>query len=126
MSKTITTFEDLSFTVVAELGENELHVSFKVLDIEGHTEDMQPLYEPQEGAPHNASGYVDTTDPLHAAPYINGSVKWDGCSNWLFDDQVGGNMLHGCSRRDIQRYGDVLGRCWDMAGEMMGKNWRPC
>lgn len=121
----LTHFADLQFTVAAELGENRVFVSFKVLDVKGLTEHGEPLYEPTEDAPENPDGYTDTTDPLHAEPYLHGSVKWDGCSDWRFDEQDN-CMLHGCSRADVQRFGDVLGRCWDLAGEMMGEKWKPC
>jgi hypothetical protein len=118
-------FADLEFTAVAELGETGLFVSFRVLDVHGLTDMGKPLYEPTIDAPDNLEGYIDTTDPLHAKPYLHGSVKWDGCSDWHFDEQDEG-MLHGCSRENVQRFGDVLGRCWDLAGEIMGYRWRPC
>ena len=46
--------------------------------------------------------------------YLHGSVKWDGCSNWYFDqqDRV---MLHGCSRADLVNIGEVMAKCWDYA-----------
>jgi hypothetical protein len=117
-------FADLKFTVIAELGEGGLFANFRVFDVKGLTQRGEPLYEPTNDAPDNADGYVDTTDPLHAVPYLHGSVKWDGCSNWHFDEQ-NRCMLHGCSRADVQRFGDVLGRCWDWAGKLMGGKWMP-
>lgn len=50
--------------------------------------------------------------------YLHGHVKWDGCSNWYFDAQDG-CMLYGCSKSDIQRFGDIMAFCWDWTASIL-------
>lgn len=45
-------------------------------------------------------------------PFIDGAVKWDGCSNFDFPE-LKECMLHGCSRQDLTDIGILLGRIWD-------------
>lgn len=104
-------FEDLKFVVNAELHENGHFITYKVYDIHAH-KDGTFFLKFEEGNPHN-----DQTENIEdIQPYLHGFVKWDGCSNWHFDEQDK-CMLHGCERGDIQRFGDVMGRCWDHAKE---------
>ncbi len=62
----------------------------------------------------SGTNYEETEKPEEADVYLHGSVKWDGCSNWHFDEQDR-VMLHGCSRGCIKRFGDAMAACWDMA-----------
>ena len=55
--------------------------------------------------------------------YLHGSVKWDGCSNWHFDEQDR-VMLHGCDRKDLLNIGEVMALCWDWTPDLC-KNWNP-
>ena len=44
-------------------------------------------------------GYDTVVDtPSEATPYAHGSIKWDGCSDWFFDEQDE-CMLHFCNRK---------------------------
>lgn len=56
------------------------------------------------------------TDPNKAQIYISGHMKWDQCSNISLPD-------HFCYREEVVRLGDLLGRIYDLAKEMIGKNW---
>lgn len=61
----------------------------------------------------------DFLDSVEAAPlFLHGEVKWDGCSNWHFDEQDR-VMLHQCSRGGLEGIGKLLVTCWDMAKELM-------
>ena len=53
--------------------------------------------------------------------YLHGIVKWDGCSNWHFDEQDR-VMLHGCSREDLTNLGELMAKCWDYAKENL-ESW---
>jgi hypothetical protein len=108
-------FRELEFTVVAK--PHSHHVEFTVYDIEGWSESGEPVWHKAD-----SDRYPDPVNTLEAAEsYLHGSVKWDGCSNWHFDEQDR-VMLHGCGRRDVLRFGEVLAMCWDWAAELC-PNW---
>lgn len=107
-------FLDLRFTVEASAYQH--HVDFRIFDIcgwmEGETKGVfdVPIW--------------DGAERLEDAPvYLHGFVKWDGCSNWHFDEQER-VMLHGCGISDIQRFGDILAACWNWTGELCPA-WSP-
>lgn len=103
--------QDLGFTVMAKA--YEYRVEFVVYDVAGWAEGGFPLWHKA-----GSSSYPDPVDSTAEADvYLHGEVKWDGCSNWHFDEQDR-IMLHGCCRADVQRLGDVMGRCWDIAATM--------
>lgn len=108
--------EALEFTVVAEV-HGRHRVDFKIYNICG--------YQMPENTPlwHKAGSDTshDMVDKLSESEvYLHGQVKWDGCSDWHFDEQDR-VMLHGCSRANIQRFGDVMGYCWDWASMLLPK-----
>lgn len=103
-------FFDLQFSVVAEVYSHR--VDFKIYDMVAWADDT-PSWS------GGGSCFVGTL--AEADVYLHGFVKWDGCSNWHFNEQDCG-MLHGCSRENVQRFGDVLGRCWDWTAELLS-NW---
>lgn len=114
-------FLDLRFTVVAV--PHSHWVEYTIYDIEGFGEgDTKGVYDRplwhKAGDPCSPSP-VDTLG--ESEPYLHGDVKWDGCSNWHFDqqDRV---MLHGCSRGGVHRFGEVMARCWDWTAELC-PNW---
>lgn len=100
--------QDLSFTVIAMVHSHS--VVFTIYEIMAWEEGDVPLY----------GDYSDSLET--AAVFLHGSVKWDGCSNWHFDAQDA-CMLHGCSREDLTRMGEVMGRCWDWAAQLL-PNWQ--
>lgn len=113
MTDIIKHFDDLFFSVVAQ--PHSHHVDFIVYDITGTV--------PEEGLRcYDSPGDRFLTDIEQALPYLHGFVKWDGCSNWVFDQQER-VMLHGCCRSNITRFGEVLGRCFDWAAELMSEVW---
>lgn len=110
-------FKDLDFTVVATPHSHQ--VEYSIYDIEGYTSiDNMPLWHKA-----GASSYPDPVESLSEAEvYIHGSVKWDGCSNWSIDENER-CMIHGCSRRDIQRIGDIMALCWDWTAQLIPDKW---
>ena len=108
---------ELGFTVVAV--PHSHHVEFKVYEIEGWRKGQTPgVFDVPLWHRDGASTYPDTVDTLEEASlYLHGSVKWDGCSNWYFDEQDS-VMLHGCCRRDVLRLGEVMAMCWDWAADI--------
>jgi hypothetical protein len=114
MIRTVRNVTELDFTVVAEQEVDAYHVTYTVYDIEGYTPDGKPVWHKKD-----APSYPDFVDTLEEADvYLHGDVKWDGCSNWHFDEQDR-CMLHGCSKKDVQRFGDVLAYCWEWTRELL-------
>lgn len=104
-------FFDLSFTVVAV--PHSHWVEYTIYDIELVGNDGRPLWH-KAGAPCSPCP-VKTLE--EAEPYLHGTVKWDGCSNWHFDEQER-VMLHCCSREELLRFSEVMARCWDWTAEL--------
>lgn len=117
MSELIKHVREVGFTFVAQ--PHDYHVDYTLYDIEGWTEDDQPMWH-KAGAvawPHPVESLSD------AEPYLHGHVKWDGCSNWHFDEQDR-LMLHACSREGLMRLGEAMALCWDWTAELC-PNWTP-
>jgi len=115
MEKYTRCFADLRFVVAAEVAE--FHVDYFIYDIAGFTEDNLPLLQKKD-----ATFYPDPVESMEDAEvFLHGFVKWDGCSNWHFDEQDR-LMIHGCGRADIQRIGDIMAACWDWTAEIL-PNW---
>lgn len=54
------------------------------------------------------------SDENEAERFLHGHVKWDGCSNWLFDETAEGLMLHFCSKDGAALIGRLLSRCYEI------------
>ena len=53
-----------------------------------------------------------------AAVYLHGEVKWDGCSNWYFDE-CDRCMLHKCDRDTLKVFSELMLRCWDHTSQSL-------
>jgi|688.fasta_scaffold819497_1 hypothetical protein len=105
MAKPLTKqFTSLQFVVHATVQEHS--VDFVAYDIEGFF-----------------GARLDAPAINESEPYLHGTVKWDGCSNWYFDEQDR-VMLHGCQRSDLTRFGEVMAACWDWASELLEPTWQ--
>ena len=110
---------ELDFTIVAVT--HEYRVDFKIYEVIGLAEGATlGVYDVPEF-------YTTENDRLtesiqEAELYLHGEVKWDGCSNWHFDEQDR-VMLHGCARQDVLRFGEVMAACYDWAAEIFGPSW---
>lgn len=56
-----------------------------------------------------------TENPDRAEVLFSGSVRFDGCSNSHLD----GECLHFCSKSEAVRFGELLGRVYDIVREML-------
>lgn len=102
---------ELRFTIVAT--PHQYRVEYAVYDIEGWGDADKPLW-------HRAGSdtWPDIVETIEESElYLHGEVKWDGCSNWHFDAQES-VMLHGCSRGDLLRHGEIMAMCWDWTAEL--------
>ncbi len=113
--------EDLNFTIVAKPDTH--HVDYAIYQIagidvtvvNGKLQNGEVSYESKD----NNNEHTYSTEA--ARVFLHGSVKWDGCSNWHFDEQDE-CMIHGCSRSDLSRIGKVMALCWDLT-EQLCPNW---
>ena len=85
---------------------DEYHVNFQIYDL------------------WDCENNLSFTPPRENTIFLSGGVKWDGCSNWKFDEQER-VMLHGCSREDLVIFGQIMAECWDWAFDLMPQHARP-
>jgi hypothetical protein len=64
------------------------------------------------------SFHEETTNLDEAEVFVEGSIKWDGCSNLTHG--VDGRCIHSCSREEAMKIGALIGRLYDIARDMMG------
>lgn len=111
-------FFELDFTVIALL--HEYYVEYTIYDIEGIDDNKNPVWHKK-----NSPVAPDSVEKLSEAQiYLHGTVKFDGCSDWYFDEQDS-CMLHGCSREGISRFGEIMAICWDWTGKLIPEKWYP-
>ena len=112
---------ELDFTIVAVT--HECRVDFKIYEVIGWAESTTlGIYDVPEFYIYHAENVRLTESIQEAELFLHGEVKWDGCSNWHFDEQDRG-MLHGCTRQELLRFGEVMAACWDWAAEIFGPSW---
>lgn len=88
-------------------------VGFKIWVI--HSWDNEPLWEDDDmGTP--------TRDIEKAQVFIEGFVRFDGCTNYTFPSDA---MEHTCYRSQLVSVGVLLGRIWDQCVELMGDKASP-
>ena len=108
-------FDDLGFTVAWELS-GEHWCEFTVYKI------ACPYTEGQQERAWNRKDYNSTPDCVDsielAQPFVHGHVKWDGCSNWHFDEQEN-IMLHFCSKAETGNVGRLLERLYELAAKVI-------
>ena len=111
----ITDLKDLEFTVVAELRGSELFCDFTVYKIMGEHPDGSLCWI------RDVNGAPDPVDTLKDADvYLHGSIKFDGCSDWHFDEQDD-VMLHFCSKGTAEDIGALFGYMYEMAKKLIPK-----
>jgi hypothetical protein len=115
-------FNDIRFSVVATVYSHR--VEFKAYEILSTGEDMPagrdaPMLWHKAGSPTRP----DPVESLAEAElYLSGEVKWDGCSNWRFDEQDR-VQLHFCGRKQMAAIGELLARLHDLAAILGGFNF---
>lgn len=103
--------EDIGYAIRATIN-GTYAVDYEIYELLGK-DDGHFLYN------HKGSPCYNPDEPFKEADvYCHGFVKWDGCSNWHWDEQDD-CMLHGCSKQDLLNLGIVLARCWDWTTELL-------
>ena len=104
-------WDDIGYVARIILSKEKHYVSFKVCRINGwHTDDGRPDFDTPEDQP--------TDNFEKAETFLEGTVKWDGCSNFEFSAQKNA-MLHCCSKDDVVAIGTLLGRIYDCAARLI-------
>lgn len=85
--------KEFQFHVVEAIKE-EIRVNFKVYDINYYDENEVPVYLKEE-------------------PILNGSIKWDGCSDWQIPER-----LYFCSYAQIRDFGNLFEKMQEWAAEL--------
>lgn len=93
----------------------ELVVDFKVYPVRGESEDGERIYECGD----DGSGFTRHVEL--ANDYLHGFVKWDGCSNWYFDEQDT-CMLHFCGVNMVQDLMSVMCHCYEVAEDVLDRD----
>lgn len=104
ISETVERFDDLSVTV-----QVRVHLYCVDFEVWEHSEATGP-----EGVKSMIYGDKWEETRTEENRFLSGHVKWDGCINWMIDDQAGNCMSHGCSREDVTKIGVLLGKLWDL------------
>ena len=110
----IKVFEDIGFVAIGF--PRGYLANFKVYKLCGITSpDGQLVFTKDSDAVYEIT---------EAELYLDGNVRWDGCSNWHFDEQDR-CCIHGCDRDDLTAIGEIMARCWDWAADLCIQ-WDPC
>ncbi|MCA1379462.1 hypothetical protein I6F34_01335 [Bradyrhizobium sp. BRP05] len=105
---------------VAILGDKEWHVRhffkdhestlyFQVVEITMWDGDVYWFDNADWGKP-------DTTNPEEAEVFMDGAIKWDGCSNWSF---CGKTSVHICGPEGVDRLKQLFDGMYAIAQERM-------
>lgn len=105
--------DDIGFTVAWQL-DSDHRCDFTAYEI------ICPYIEGQQERSWHAKGYTSSSDCVEsidlAQPFVHGYVRWDGCSNWHFDEQDS-IMLHFCSKDEAGNIGRLLERLYEIAAK---------
>lgn len=112
---------EFGYLVRARKHQDYDHIAeVEAYEIKGRADDL-PMFEDAR----NETGGSLTEDRANWARYLHGSVKWDGCSNIIFDELLpsGGrtpSYLHFCGRQDAKQLADMMDAIYDLAFQAMG------
>jgi hypothetical protein len=71
----------------------------------------------------NRDGYTSSPDPVfelsEAQTFLGGTIKWDGCSDWMFND----TPIHYCSMDSAKELGALMEWLYEIAEELMPETW---
>lgn len=99
--------------------ENECVMGFEVFELCGREMNDKPMLKLK-----NATNGMDEANSFETASmYMEGHIKWDGCTNYTFPAQ-NDCMLHECSRKGAKAVAQIWDRLYDLAAERMTENKR--
>jgi hypothetical protein len=108
MKKTVDVLNSIGFVI--EWRHKDHWCDLKVFKIEWEDSEGRPCFW-RQGSDHNGDA---TPEISEAEPYIEGFVKWDGCSE--FDGRV-----HFCGPEHYRDYFELLQYIYERAFVLMGR-----
>jgi hypothetical protein len=107
-------WEDPGFHVVIT-NESRTYCAFDVFKIIGKADSGKCYYYERKGAT-SSGDWVDTIE--EAGKFLHCSIKWDGCSDWHFDEQDD-CMIHFCGKNHMKEMHKLMDMLYDLAEELM-------
>jgi len=123
LSKNTIPFEEelkqLGYVIQIEM--IDVNMEFKTFEIAGeetlHGEnESHTVYEKKRAT----NSWETTRDISKAQVFMSGNIKWDGCSNIVFDAQEY-SALHFCGKNDLLNVGRLLHCIYDFAARNIPK-----
>lgn len=104
--------QDLGYVIAYTV--EEYRVAFKLYDVVGYelSGDDLGVETPMFDSAKSPGGTTALDD---AEVFLEGWVKWDGCSDWKTEQ----GYFHRCSRRGLYQIGLVLDKCWCIARDQL-------
>lgn len=96
-------FERFLILYEAPGDEERYSLEFEVLEVTGETVD--------NGKVTGELWFGETTDVTVPDFFLQGHIKWDGCSNWSFEEET---MVHFCGFKHATSLGRLMGRMYQI------------
>lgn len=101
--------------------QNDCVMDYEVREFTPYDDGVGDSHKFEMTAENGAVEY--TADIEKSDKLIEGTIKWDGCSHNNFaPDESNRGYIHGCSRQDLMRLGELYRRLFDIAMERMPNN----
>ena len=108
-------FPEMGYTVRASVDRAmEVSVDFEIFPIASVSDDGTTF-----NWKNKPWGSEFTTELEDAELFIDGYVRWDGCSNWLFHECARGFKIHACSKKELIEIGAIMAACHDITAELL-------
>lgn len=91
---------------------SESLLDFEAYAVSGTDQNGVRLYENE----HSNYQAIPLSEALR---YVHGTIRFDGCVNFMFDECADNCMLHECGRAGFRRTAEMLEKIYDIAAGQM-------
>jgi len=137
-TKDISHFDDIGFSLVATLGENKHFVEFlaykhltkttfhnqSVSEYGWYDSSNSKKYDTQiisrNFIKRDEACDIPTEDMEEAEVYLEGTIKFDRCSNWDF--KTSEVLKHFCGVEEVEEFGELMRRTYNIFDVIMKKD----
>lgn len=110
-------WEDIGYAAVVFVYSSYADITVHQISGEGEYNGKKILlYPSNEPGPYGH----DIPEIDNAQVFFEGSIKWDGCSNWEFFNE-NGLMEHFCERKQAVNFGELFSRLYDLGRDLISK-----